>query len=119
MRFKAHVINQAINYPIQSLASYVTGSALIDLEAAFLHQFNWSYVDYHTALMMKEWPHMPLLCIEVHDDLVEDVPKGMEKKTKEVTHEIMSSVPTLRKLLPDFKTPLKIDTVSGPHWGIK
>ena len=119
MRYKSHVINQAINCPIQSLASYVTGSALIDLEAAFLRQFKWSYVDYHTALMEKKWPNMPLICIEVHDDLVQDIPKGMEKKTKEVTHEIMSSVPTLRKLLPDFKVPLSIDTNIGPRWGLK
>lgn len=119
MRFKAHVINQAINYPIQSLAAYVTGSALVDLEAAFLRQFNWSYVDFQTALMEKKWPHMPLICIEIHDDLVEDIPKGMEKKTKEVTHEIMTSVPTLRKLLPKFKTPLSVDTNIGPHWGLK
>lgn len=119
MRFKAHVINQAINYPIQSLAAYVTGSALIDLEEAFLRQFNWSYIDYQQALMAKDWPNMPLICIEVHDDLVQDIPKGMEKKTKEVTHDVMTSVPTLRKLLPKFKTPLSVDTNIGPHWGLK
>jgi DNA polymerase I-like protein with 3'-5' exonuclease and polymerase domains len=119
MRYKAHVINQAINYPIQSLAAYVTGSAMIDLEAELLHAFDWSYVDYHEAVMRKEWPNMPLLCIEVHDDLVQDIPKGMEKKTKEVTHEIMKSVPTLRKLLPGFDTPLSIDTVHAPCWGMK
>jgi uracil-DNA glycosylase family 4 len=119
MRFKSHVINQAINYPIQSLASYVTGSAMIDLEEALLSQFKWSYVDYHTALMQKKWPHMPLLCIEVHDDIVQDIPRGMEKKTKEVTHDIMSSVPTLRKLLPEFDVPLSIDTNVGPTWGVK
>ena len=119
MRFKAHVINQAINYPIQSLASYVTGSALIDLERALLRQFKYSYVDFHTALMDKRWPMMPLLCIEVHDDIVMDIPKGMEKKTKEVTHEIMETVPTLRKLLPAFDTPLSVDTNMGATWGVK
>lgn len=119
MRFKAHVVNQAINYPIQSLASYVTGSAAVDLERAFLHQYNWSYVDYHTALMQKKWPRMPLLCIEVHDDLVLDIPKGFEKKTKEVTHDVMKSIPTLRALLPAFDTPLSIDTKCGPYWGAK
>ena len=117
MRFKAHVINQSINYPIQSLASYVTGSALIDLERALLSQYKYSYVDYHTALMQKKWPQMPLLCIEVHDDLVLDIPKGMEQKTKEVTHDIMQSVPTLRKLLPAFDTPLSVETKIGPYWG--
>lgn len=119
MRFKSHVINQAINYPIQSLASYVTGSAMVDLEAALLHAFDWKYYDYQQALMAKEWPHMPLICIEVHDDIVEDIPKGMEKKTQEVTHEVMKTVPTLRKLLPEFTTPLSIDTNFGPCWGTK
>lgn len=119
MRFKSHVINQAINYPIQSLASYVTGSAMVDLEAEFLRLFNWKYYDYQQALMAKEWPRMPLICIEVHDDIVEDIPKGMEKKTQEVTNDVMKTVPTLRKLLPDFKTPLSIDTNFGPCWGLK
>ena len=118
MRFKAHVINQSINYPIQSLASYVTGSALIDLERTLLSQYKYSYVDYHTALMQKKWPQMPLLCIEVHDDLVLDIPKGMEQKTKEVTHDIMQGVPTLRKLLPAFDTPLSVETKIGPYWGV-
>ena len=119
MRFRSHVINQSINYPIQSFAAYVTGSAMIDLEAAFLRQFNWSYTDYHTALIEKRWPHMPLICIEVHDDIVEDIPKGMEKKTQEVTNDAMKSVPTLRKLMPSFKTPLSIDTNIGNCWGLK
>ena len=119
MRFKAHIINQAINYPIQSLASYVTGSALVDLEAAFLSQFKYSYVEYQTALMEKKWPNMPLICIEVHDDIVQDIPKGMEKKTRDVTHDIMSSVPTLRGLLSEFKTPLSVDTNIGVCWGLK
>ncbi len=119
MRYKSHVINQAINYPIQSLAAYVTGSALVDLEAAFLRQFKYSYVDYQQALMRKEWPNMPLCVIEVHDDIVQDIPKGMEKKTQEVTTDIMTSVPTLRALLPAFKVPLSIDTNVGPHWGLK
>lgn len=119
MRFKAHVINQAINYPIQSLASYVTGSALIDLERAFLTQFKLTYLEFQQRIMAKQWPTMPLICIEVHDDLVLDIPKGMEKKTKEVTHDIMCSVPSLRKLLPAFDTPLSVDTNMGPMWGLK
>ena len=119
MRFKAHVINQAINYPIQSLASYVTGSALIDLEAAFLRQFKMSYLEFQQRIMAKKWPKMPLILLEVHDDLVLDIPKGMDRKTKEVTNDIMCSVPSLRKLLPAFDTPLNIDTIMGATWGLK
>ena len=119
MKYKAHVINQAVNYPIQSLASYVTGSAMIDWEREILRLYNWTYYDFQQAIMAKEWPQMPLLCIEVHDDLVQDIPKGMEKKTKEVTHDVMKAVPTLRKLLPGLKVQLGIDTNHGPTWGLK
>ncbi len=119
MKFKSHVINQSINYPIQSLASYVTGCAAVDLEDALLRQFKYSYVDYHTMLMQKQWPNMPLLCIEVHDDLVQDIPKGMEKKTKELTHAIMRRPPSMAALLPDFQVPLSVDTNAGVSWGLK
>ncbi len=122
MRYKAHVINQAINYKIQSLAAYVTGCALIDLERAFLRQWKWTYLDYQTALMEKKWPRMPLLQIEVHDDLVQDIPKGMEKKTKEITHEVMHKPPSLVQVLPelfDSNVKLTVDTNTGPCWGLK
>ena len=122
MRYKAHVINQAVNYPIQSLASYVTGCGLIDLERAFLTEWKYSYVEYQTALMEKKWPRMPLLQIEVHDDLVQDIPKGLDKKTKEITHDIMTKPPSLFAVLPelfDSNVKLSVDTNVGPCWGLK
>jgi DNA polymerase I-like protein with 3'-5' exonuclease and polymerase domains len=122
MRYKAHVINQAINYRIQSLASYVTGCAMIDLEAAFLREWKWSYGDYHRALMEKDWPRIPLICNEVHDDLVQDIPPGMEKKTKEITHAVMSRPPSLVEVLPelfDSNVVLSVDTNTGVSWGLK
>lgn len=122
MRYKAHVINQAVNYPIQSLASYVTGCGLIDLERAFLTEWKYSYVEYQTALMEKKWPRMPLLQIEVHDDLVQDIPKGLEKKTKEITHDIMTKPPSLVAVLPELfnsNVKLSVDTNVGPCWGLK
>ena len=122
LRYKAHVINQAINYPIQSLAAYITGCGLVDLERAFLSRWKHTYVEYHQALMEKKWPHMPLLCIEVHDDLVQDIPHGLEKKTKEVTHEIMTKPPSLVAALPelfDSNVKLTVDTNIAPCWGMK
>lgn len=122
MKYKSHVVNQAINYPIQSLAAYVTGCALIDLEKAFLIQWKFTYVDFQTALMEKKWPHMPLLCIEIHDDLVQDIPKGMEAKTREITHDVMSKPPSLFAVLPelwDSNVKLTVDTNIGPYWGLK
>lgn len=121
MRYKAHVINQAVNMPVQSLASYVTGCGLIDLERALLRQYKLTYVDYQTMLMEKYWPSMPLLCIEVHDDLVLDSPKQCFKKTKEIIHEIMTKPPSLVKVLPDLfdNVTLTVDTNAGPTWGLK
>ena len=122
MKHKAHIINQAINYPIQSLAVYVTGCAMIDMEKAFLSFWKWNYVDFQTSLMEKKWPHMPLLCVEVHDDLVQDIPKGLEKKTQEITHNIMQKPPSLFNVLPelgDSNVKLSVDTNVGPCGGVK
>ena len=122
MKHKSHVINQAINYPIQSLAAYVTGCALIDLERAFLSQWKYTYLQFQTALMEKKWPNMPLLCIEVHDDLVQDIPKELVKKTGEITHDVMSKPPSLVEVLPelwDSNVKLSVDTNVAPCWGMK
>lgn len=119
LRYKSHVINQAVNSPIQSLASYVIGSAMIDLEHELLRQYNWTYYDFHKAILARDWPHMPLLAIEVHDDLVQDIPKGQEKKTKELTHEVMIAIPSLKKILPSLDVKLSVDTNVGVTWGLK
>ena len=80
-KYRAHVVNQAINGPIQGLASYVTGAGMIDLERRFLEEYKLSCEEYHVRLMEKRWPTMPLLCIEVHDDLVLDIPGKLAEKT--------------------------------------
>lgn len=118
-RFKAHVVNQSINYPIQSLASYVTGSGMVDLERRLLEIHKLTYEEYHWRLMQKKWPVMPLLSIEVHDDLVFDIPGNQEKKTIPIIHEMMTSVPTLRAILSDLNVTLKVETHTGPTWGVK
>lgn len=122
LKYRARVINQAVNYPIQSLASYVTGCALVDLERALLNRFRLSYTEYQEALMNKDWPVMPLLCIEVHDDLVQDIPNGLEAETKEITHSVMQKPPTLAAELPelfDSNIKLTVDTNNGITWGMK
>ena len=118
-KYRAHVVNQAINGPIQGLASYVTGAGMIDLERRFLEQYNLTYEEYHVRLMEKRWPTMPLLCIEVHDDLVLDMPGKLAEKTTPVVHEVMSQVPSLRAILSDLNVTLKIETIIGPSWGLK
>jgi len=118
-KYRAHVVNQAINGPIQGLASYVTGAGMIDLERRFLEQYKLSYEEYHVRLMEKRWPTMPLLCIEVHDDLVLDIPGKLAEKTTPIVHEVMSEVPSLRAILSDLNVTLKIETNIGPCWGLK
>ena len=118
-KYRAHVVNQAINGPIQGLASYVTGAGMIDLERRFLEEYKLSYEEYHVRLMEKRWPTMPLLCIEVHDDLVLDIPDKLAEKTTPVVHEVMSEVPSLRAILSDLNVTLKIETNIGPCWGLK
>ena len=114
-KYRAHVVNQAINGPIQGLASYVTGAGMIDLERRFLEEYKLSYEEYHVRLMEKRWPTMPLLCIEVHDDLVLDIPGKLAEKTTPVVHEVMSEVPSLRAILSDLNVTLKIETNIGPR----
>ena len=55
---------------------------MIDLERRFLEEYKLSYEEYHVRLMEKRCsPTMPLLCIEVHDDLVLDIPGKLAEKT--------------------------------------
>lgn len=115
-------VNQAINFPIQSLASDVTGSALIDCEAVLCKMFNISLVEYHAALMNREWPNMPLIINEVHDSLVFDVPNLGPVHLAcitEVLQETMEQVKTLREAFPNFTVKLKVDAKQGPHWGVE
>ncbi len=116
-----HMINQAINYPIQSLAADVTGSALVDCEQHLCKSWHISLQEYHTRLLAKDWPRMPIPINEVHDSLVFDVPKTLPDTLNMIQRELqecMTSVKTLRQLCPSFTLPLKVDMKYGPHWGM-
>jgi uracil-DNA glycosylase family 4 len=113
------LVNQAINFPIQSLAAAVTGSALLDCEAAFCAEYDISLVEYHDRLMRKDWPLMPLITNEVHDNLVFDMPDRRRDFAVRLIKECMESAKTLKGLLPGFSAPLKVDTKLGPHWGME
>ena len=112
-----HLLNQAINFPIQSLASDVTGSAMVDVEEALLDKYSLSYEEYHWRLMEGKPPVMPLLINEVHDDLVYDMPKKGLRDNLVMISEIMAGVPTLRALLPEFDVPLNTGQKVGLRWG--
>jgi len=112
------LLNQAINFPIQSLASDVTGSAMVDTERELLNQYNLSYEEYHWRLMEEKYPVMPLLINEVHDDLVYDMPKARLKDNLALIRHMMAAVPTLRALVPAFDLPLNTGQKVGSRWGL-
>ncbi|MGL5934182.1 MAG: hypothetical protein ACRCZI_01015, partial [Cetobacterium sp.] len=110
------------NYPIQSLASEVTGSAMIDCELAILKEFGLSYLEYQAALIKHEWPSIPLLINEVHDELIFDIPPmelTKERRVVELIVDRMRKVPTLRTICPKFTLDLDVDYFLGETWGIK
>lgn len=113
-----HLLNQAINFPIQSLASDVTGSAMVDTEERLLDLYNLTYEEYHYRLMVGKYPVMPLLINEVHDDLVFDIPKKKRKENLALISETMAEVPTLRALCPAFDLPLNTGQKVGSRWGL-
>jgi len=111
-----HTANEASNVRTQHLASAITGSALIDIEAALLKEHKMSYVEYHSALLKKAWPPFALPINEVHDSLVFDLHPRSAKRDREIIRETMRAVPTLRALVPSFDIPLTVDGQVGSVW---
>jgi uracil-DNA glycosylase family 4 len=111
-----HTANEAANVRTQHLASAVTGSALIDIESTLLKEHKMSLVDYHAALLKRDWPKFALPINEVHDSLVNDLHPRSAKRDEEIIVETMRAVPTLRALVPKFKIPLGVDVARGPVW---
>ena len=133
-----HLWNMAVNFPIQCFAAYVTGSALIDLEAAILAHLGIS-LSQHFDNLVSFWqneiggltPHFgtwynrtggteidyPLITNEVHDELDIDTPENCLTWLPELAKEEMTQCQTLRKLWPETKNiPLKVDLAIKPHW---
>lgn len=126
-----HSLNQAINFPIQSLASDVTASALIDFESAVLHDTGLTYLEYHQLLAdnrkkvldkgFGSWYNTPSVIInEVHDSLVVDLHPDRIKRDTEILIESMRSAKSLRRLAPGFDhTILGVDCKTDTHWRSK
>ncbi len=126
-----HALNMAINFPIQSLAADVTGSALIDVEHALLTDRGITYSEYYQALMEQNkyltsggkcgtMLEQSQLINEIHDELTIDLHPDHLKRDTEIVVETMRSVPTLKTLLPGFgqdTCPLDVEPKIGNHWG--
>ncbi len=128
-----HLLNQAINFPIQSLASDVTGSALMDIEQELLSLHGVSYVDYLNMLLEARRKvltnprdrdiiytlNQSLPFNEVHDSIIVDFHPDHAKRDQELVVECMRAVRSLRTLAPGFDLKLGVDTKLGPYWGGK
>ena len=118
-KLTAHLENEAINARIQNAASYVCGTAMLDVESALLAEYGFKHVDYHLALAQGRSCDLkiPLLINEVHDSLVFDCPKREVKKAQGIIKECMTKLVTLRKLMPEFNVPIKVSQQASSHWG--
>ena len=110
--------NQALNFPIQSLASDITGGAIVDYEEALLNEHKLSYADWHRALLERPFdpPASPVFN-EVHDELDIDLHPKTGKRDLELLVESMRNCRTLKGLVPDFKLKLKVDVQAVKTWG--
>lgn len=115
-----HIKNAAVNQPIQSFASDVTGSALVDYEEALLTEHHLSFMDWHSALLETPWdlPASPVFN-EVHDELDLDLHPKTGKKDLEILRDAMENVRTLKKFVPDFNIKLKVSVELSDSWQTK
>jgi len=127
-----HLLNEAINFPIQSFAADITGSALVDVESALLGEHNQTLTDHHRKLVEIEKAltngyglgiiesvglGYSVVENEVHDSLVADLHPASPERDTEIIVEAMRTVPTLRRLVPAFDANLNVKTVRGERWG--
>lgn len=124
-----HLVNQAINFPVQSLASDVTGAALVDLEGALLAESGVSLLDHHRAVAQAFWSltnggqyeiiqamgEYPLICNEVHDEILVDTPEDQVDHTVEIVRDVCRGVRSLKALLPGLPD-LNVKVEVRPRW---
>lgn len=117
-----HLLNMAYNYPIQSLASDITGGALIDVERTILERYGLTYVEFYAKLLdaglgKGEYPRIPLIVNEIHDELVFDLPPGNEELVEVITDTMKQA--TSFNTVSSTHVPLDVEFVVAPTWGIK
>lgn len=135
-----HLWNQALNFPIQCLASYVTGAALIELERLILERKGVSLDDHYDNLVawwgaekigltdsskygileLSSRIMYPVIMAEVHDELVVDTPEEDVPWVKEAMEAAMTQAPLMRELWPDTKgLMLAVEMGEGRSWAGK
>lgn len=112
---RKHLHNEAVNAPVQGLASYVTGSAILDVESA-LCKANGVTLLQHYDNLLRGAVDYSVLINEVHDELVTDLHPANWKRDVELIETTMQAPPTLRALVPSLDFKLKLESKWGPTW---
>tara|TARA_Y100000310_G_scaffold97636_1_gene95281 strand:- start:468 stop:2075 length:1608 start_codon:yes stop_codon:yes gene_type:complete len=115
-----HLQNQAVNFPVQSFASDVTASALMDAESAILAEHGVNLLDWH-AMLIETPTDLPcsVLFNEVHDELTCDLHPDTWEVDSNIIMECMKNVVSLRQFVPRFDVPLIAEATIGPRWGVE
>lgn len=136
-----HLWNVAVNHPIQSTASDVTGAGIVGVEAAILQHLGISLQE-HFDTLVAWWAYQklkldkevirdiigirvdvdhypiqyPVVINEVHDEIDVDSPTK-EPWVAELVREEMEACRLLRKLWPQTTTlPLLVEQTSSYSW---
>jgi DNA polymerase I-like protein with 3'-5' exonuclease and polymerase domains len=112
---RKHLLNEAVNAPVQGLASIVTGSALIDVEAALVKANGLTLLEHYDNLLRGKLDYSVLIN-EVHDELVTDLHPAHRQRDQELVMSTMQAPPTLRALVPSLDFKLKLEAKWGPTW---
>lgn len=112
---RKHLHNEAVNAPVQGLASYVTGSAMLDVEAALCKANKVTLLEHYDNLLRGKIDYSVLIN-EIHDELLVDLHPTNWKRDEELVVATMQSPPTLRALVPALDFKFKVDTKRGPTW---
>jgi uracil-DNA glycosylase family 4 len=114
-----HLQNTAVNFPVQHMASMVTGAALMDIESELLKQHGINLKNWHEMLMCDPLD-LPCSVIinEVHDEVTVDYNPKTFEEDKAIVLYMMKHVPSLHDLVPSFDIELKQEHKIGPAWAV-
>jgi DNA polymerase I-like protein with 3'-5' exonuclease and polymerase domains len=119
--YRKRIENQAVNYPTQQLAGYVTAcglvdviDALVDAQMGTFSEFLWHA---QASCQDPEQHKMVLPIAEVHDELVFDIPNDLVDSTGELLKDcLVKHQTTLKRLCPEFDCPLDVELIVGDYW---
>lgn len=128
-----HLLNQAINYKIQSVAGMVTGIAAVLMEQIIVKAHWDTYQDLHEHLYTQhkfltagnydrsKWNNSPYVCNEVHDELMVDCPVEYLTETRNMMEQVMTKATkeVLKQGDPTFDAHLAVEMEQGQFWHVK